>query len=147
MPPPAYGAKGDDIVAMNHAAIERGFTDAREVPIPAHWATQRGDFVSFYATGRDPELVEYVNRIRSLPTCKRAMTSPFLPFLGREDGHLPLGTSQYESAASRGSPHLAAGKLHPVQSLLTGLPPRRHPSVAMTEAEAEKAPPACPPCP
>ena len=122
----AYGAKGDDIVAMNHAAIERGFTDAREVPIPAHWATQRGDFVSFYATGRDPELVEYVNRIQIPADLQKGDDLPVSTFLGREDGHLPLGTSQYEKRA--GSPHLAAGKLHPVQSLLTGLPPRRHPS-------------------
>ena len=93
MPPRAYGAKGDDIVAMNHAAIERGFTDAREVPIPAHWATQRGDFVSFYATGRDPELVEYVNRIQIPADLQKGDDLPVSTFLGR---------ASTKSAASRG---------------------------------------------
>ena len=81
----AYGAKGDDIVAMNHAAIERGFTDAREVPIPAHCATQRGDFVSFYATGRDPELVEYVNRIQIPADLQKGDDLPVSTFLGRDN--------------------------------------------------------------
>ena len=92
----AYGAKGDDIVAMNHAAIERGFHDAKEFSIPAHWAEQRGDFVSFYATGRDPEVVEYVNRIQIPADLQKGDDLPVSTFLGREDGHLPLGTSQYE---------------------------------------------------
>ena len=98
----AYGAKGDDIVAMNHAAIERGFTDAREVPIPAHWATQRGDFVSFYATGRDPSWSSMSTASRSLPTCKRAMTSPFLPSWDGRTATCRWAPASTKSAASRG---------------------------------------------
>ena len=88
----AYGAKGDDIVAMNHAAIERGFTDAKEIPIPAHWASQRGDFVSFYATGRDPEVVEYVNRIQIPADLQKGDDLPVSAFAGYEDGVIDILT-------------------------------------------------------
>jgi len=144
----AYGAKGDDIVAMNHAAIERGFTDAREVPIPAHWATQRGDFVSFYATGRDPELVEYVNRIQIPADLQKGDDLPVSTFLGREDGHLPLGTSQYEKRGiAREVPTWQPENC--IQCNLCSLvcPHAVIRPVAMTEAEAEKAPAGMPSLP
>ena len=33
----SYGKKGEKVVAMNHAAIDRGVTDAVKVEIPAEW--------------------------------------------------------------------------------------------------------------
>ena len=137
----AYGAKGDDIVAMNHAAIERGFTDAKEIPIPAHWASQRGDFVSFYATGRDPEVVEYVNRIQIPADLQKGDDLPVSTFLGREDGHLPLGTSQYEKRGiAREVPTWLSENC--IQCNLCSLvcPHAVIRPVAMTAEEAENAP-------
>lgn len=133
---------------MNHAAIERGFTDAREVPIPAHWATQRGDFVSFYATGRDPELVEYVNRIQIPADLQKGDDLPVSTFLGREDGHLPLGTSQYEKRGiAREVPTWQPENC--IQCNLCSLvcPHAVIRPVAMTAEEAENAPAGMPSCP
>ena len=102
----AYGAKGDDIVAMNHAAIERGFSDVKELEVPEHWKTARGDFVRYYATGRDPELIEYINRIQIPASLQKGDELPVSTFLGREDGHLPLGGAAFEKRGiAREVPH------------------------------------------
>ncbi len=102
----AYGAKGDDIVAMNHAAIDRGFRDIKELPIPEGWGRLRGDFVQYYATGKDPELVEYVNRIQIPTSLQKGDDLPVSVFLGREDGHLPVGSASYEKRGiAREVPH------------------------------------------
>ena len=37
----SYGRKGEKVVAMNHAAIDRGLSELKKVNVPKEWARQR----------------------------------------------------------------------------------------------------------
>lgn len=92
----SYSKKGEKIVAMNHAAIDRGATDYVEVQVPADWATAKGEFVYPVATGSRTELVDFVNNILVPVSAQRGDSLPVSAFSGAEDGHMPQGSAAYE---------------------------------------------------
>ncbi|MEG1942906.1 MAG: pyruvate:ferredoxin (flavodoxin) oxidoreductase, partial [Angelakisella sp.] len=93
----SYSKKGEKIVAMNHAAIDRGATDYVEVQIPASWATAEGEFVYPVAKGDRKELVDFVNEILVPVSAQRGDSLPVSTFInGREDGHMPQGSAAFE---------------------------------------------------
>ncbi|MEG1942327.1 MAG: pyruvate:ferredoxin (flavodoxin) oxidoreductase, partial [Angelakisella sp.] len=93
----SYSKKGEKIVAMNHAAIDRGATDYVEVQIPASWATAEGEFVYAKATGSRTDLVDFVNEILIPVSAQRGDSLPVSTFTkGREDGHMPQGSAAFE---------------------------------------------------
>jgi pyruvate-ferredoxin/flavodoxin oxidoreductase len=85
-----YGRKGEEVVAMNNAAIDRG-SSVTKVDVPEEWSNIK---------------VEPKKDTRNIPAFIRNVMEPInalkgddLPvsaFSGREDGTLPSGTSQYE---------------------------------------------------
>jgi pyruvate-ferredoxin/flavodoxin oxidoreductase len=86
----SYGRKGEKVVNMNYAAIDKG-SAVIEVQIPAEWA---GIKVEPAADDRDipafiKEVVEPINAMKGDDL-------PVSAFKGREDGTFPAGTSQYE---------------------------------------------------
>ncbi len=89
----SYGKKGEGIVKMNNAAIDRG-TQVTKVTVPAAWKTVT---VTKAPVADDvPEFIgQFVNPINLL----KGDDLPVSAFKGREDGTLMAGTSAYEKRA------------------------------------------------
>ncbi len=81
---------------MNHAAIDRGVTDAVKVEIPAEWKNAVDETVQEAAEGRK-EVVDYVNNILTPVNAQRGDSLPVSAFVGLEDGTMPQGTAAYEN--------------------------------------------------
>jgi len=85
-----YGRKGEDVVNMNYAAVDKG-SQVEKVEVPAEWADIK---------------VEKKKDTRNIPEFIREVVEPInhmkgddLPvsvFRGREDGTFPAGTTAYE---------------------------------------------------
>ena len=87
----SYGKKGEDIVAMNHAAVDAGLTGAVKIEVPAEWANAVDPVVE-----DDPTIPDFVkNIVMPMNACK-GDNLPVSMYLGREDGHFESGTSAYE---------------------------------------------------
>ncbi len=88
----SYGKKGENVVNMNYAAIDRG-GEYIKVEVPAEWANITAKFVNHnaerLATPFVKEIADKVNAQEgdSLPV------SAFLPYM---DGTMPNGTAAYE---------------------------------------------------
>ena len=88
----SYGKKGENVVNMNYAAIDRG-GEYVKVEVPAEWANINTKFVNHnaerLATPFVKEIADKVNAQEgdSLPV------SAFLPYM---DGTMPNGTAAYE---------------------------------------------------
>ncbi len=92
----SYAKKGEKIVAMNHQAIDRGFSDVKEVAVPAAWANAQGGVELPKAVGDRKDLVDFVNQVVIPVNAQKGDTLPVSTFVGREDGHMPQGTAAYE---------------------------------------------------
>ena len=86
----SYGAKGEKIVTMNQAAIDRGIDACVKVQVPAAWQQARE---SAYAANDAPA---FINNILVPMNRQEGDYLPVSAFLGMEDGTFPLGTSAYE---------------------------------------------------
>ncbi len=86
----SYGKKGEDVVNMNYAAVDKG-SNVTKVEIPAEWAKIKVETEK--ETRNVPqfirEVVEPINRMKGDDL-------PVSAFKGREDGTFPSGTTQYE---------------------------------------------------
>jgi len=86
----SYGRKGEEIVKMNYAAVDRG-GEVEKIEVPAEWAKLGPDEVA--NNGHAPDFIK--NVVQPI----NAMLGDDLPvsaFLGREDGTFPAGTTAYE---------------------------------------------------
>ena len=92
----SYGKKGEKVVAMNHAAIDRGVTDAVKVEIPADWKNAVDETVQEVAVEGRKEVVDFVNNILTPVNAQRGDSLPVSAFVGLEDGTMPQGTAAYE---------------------------------------------------
>jgi len=91
-----YGRRGEQVVAMNHAAIDAGVDGAHRVEIPAAWKNAEGEITWAKAEGEDKELVDYVNTIMIPANAQKGDDLPVSAFKGREDGTMPQGTAAFE---------------------------------------------------
>ncbi|MDR0308869.1 MAG: pyruvate:ferredoxin (flavodoxin) oxidoreductase [Coriobacteriales bacterium] len=86
----AYGKKGQAVLDMNYAAVDKGINAFTEVAVPAAWAnavddpTEKKDVPAFIK-----DVLVPMNR-------QEGNDLPSSAFVGREDGHFPSGTSAYE---------------------------------------------------
>ena len=87
----SYGKKGDTILNMNYAAVDRGVDGAVKVEIPASWATAEDTEA---AAAR--KKTEFVKNIVEPMNAQEGDKLPVSAFSGREDGHFPTGTAAYE---------------------------------------------------
>ena len=86
----AYGKKGEKVVNMNYAAIDKGFEAAVKVEVPAAWA----DAVDAPAAPADEP--EFITNILRPMNAQEGDNLPVSAFNGIEDGTFPCGTSAYE---------------------------------------------------
>ncbi len=110
----SYGKNGTKILEMNYQAIERGFAEVYEIPIPEHWQT--------YAPGQyqkseqdlqantpcssnpldntplpdRPELMDFVKNIQQPVTDQQGNDLPVSAFLPYADGYTPPGSTAHE---------------------------------------------------
>ncbi len=86
-----YGKKGEDIVAINCAAIEKGGANVHEVKIPAEWQTMQD---------KDEQnvrnLPEFINSIAEPMNRLEGEMLPVSAFSDFPDGTFPQGTAAYE---------------------------------------------------
>ncbi len=92
----SYGKKGEKIVAMNHAAIERGAAEVVKVKIPKEWANATDEKVEQTVTGDRPELVKFVKDILNPVSAQKGYDLPVSTFIDMPDGTFPQGSAAYE---------------------------------------------------
>ncbi|MDL2248655.1 pyruvate:ferredoxin (flavodoxin) oxidoreductase [Tyzzerella sp. OttesenSCG-928-J15] len=86
-----YGAKGEKILSMNNAAVEKGITHVIEIEIPASWADAKEETAALNT--QEPK---YIREILRPVNALKGDDLPVSVFLGAEDGTVPLGTSKFE---------------------------------------------------
>ena len=88
----SYGKKGENVVNMNYAAIDRG-GEYTKVEVPAEWADITAKFVNPNANRMAPAFVKNVADIVNAQCGDTLPVSSFLPY---QDGTMPAGTAAYE---------------------------------------------------
>lgn len=91
----SYMKKGQAIVDMNYAAIDRGMEDLKKVEIPADWANAVDNSTADKAEGNGA-LVEYVNEILKPVNAYKGNKLPVSTFMDHVDGTAPNGSAAYE---------------------------------------------------
>jgi pyruvate:ferredoxin (flavodoxin) oxidoreductase, homodimeric len=86
----SYGKKGEKIVNMNYAAVDRG-GDVIKVDIPAEWANIDAEFALEHSAA--PEFIQ--NIVRPV-NAQIGDDLPVSAFKGREDGTWEQGTAKFE---------------------------------------------------
>ena len=91
----SYAAKGDDVVAMNHKAIDAGATAYVKVNVPASWKDCKDDDYSKAVVG-DSAAAQFVKDIQSKVNSQQGNTIPVSVTLKYETGWTPSGTAAFE---------------------------------------------------
>ncbi len=87
-----YGKKGEDIVNMNYAAVDKGGAEVHEVEVPAEWA----DIVVKEVVKDESNVPAFVRNIVEPINALKGDKLPVSAFNGREDGTWDNGTAAYE---------------------------------------------------
>ena len=89
----SYGKKGENIVKMNYAAVDRG-GDYVEVAIPEDWKNATGKFVNANYARLAPE---FIRNVADVVAAQNGNDLPVSTFAGDlVDGTIPAGTACYE---------------------------------------------------
>ena len=86
----SYGKKGQNIVDMNNAAIDKGIDAIVSVDVPASWA-EAGDTAAEAATGN-----EFIDKLLVPMNKLEGDKLPVSAFADYADGTFPSGTAAYE---------------------------------------------------
>ena len=94
----SYGSKGEEIVNMNYAAIDKGANALVKIDVPESWKTAAGEEAETVIEGNRADLVKFVKDVVVPVNRKRGDSLPVSTFTSddRQDGHLPQGTAAYE---------------------------------------------------
>jgi len=85
-----YGRKGEEIVNMNYAAIDRG-GEAEKIAIPAEWSS-----ITLHTDAGDPNKPAFIREVFDKVSAMQGDDIPVSAFVGREDGTFPNGTTVLE---------------------------------------------------
>ncbi|MCI8650937.1 MAG: pyruvate:ferredoxin (flavodoxin) oxidoreductase, partial [Oscillospiraceae bacterium] len=91
----SYLKKGQDVVDMNHKAIDLGATAFKKFEVPASWATAQDAPKPFVHTGR-PATVKMVEDIMEPIARMDGDSLPVSAFVPHVDGTFQLGAAAYE---------------------------------------------------
>jgi len=86
----SFGKKGEKVVQMNLAAIDRGLSGAQEISVPERWK----DCEDLPQVDRDEP--DFIRNILRPCNAQKGDELPVSTFIGYEDGTMPLGTTAYE---------------------------------------------------
>jgi len=85
-----FGIKGEEIVRMNHAAVDRG-GDVEKVEVPAEWKS-----IDDKETAIVSDVPAFIRDVVTPINNLKGDDLPVSAFNDREDGTFPAGTTQYE---------------------------------------------------
>src|SRR5690554_4780156 len=85
----SYGKKGEEVVKMNYAAVDRG-GEVEEVEVPMEWANLEVEPV------QESDAPEFIRKVVQPINAQQGYDLPVSVFVGREDGTWETGTSAYE---------------------------------------------------
>lgn len=88
----SYGKKGESVVNMNFAAVDRG-GEYTKVEIPSDW---KDITAKFEVPGKDRLAPEFVKNIADVVNSQCGDNLPVSAFMDYSDGTMPSGTAAYE---------------------------------------------------
>jgi len=88
----SYGKKGENVVNMNYAAVDRG-GEYTEIKVPAEWASLTAKFET---PGKDRLAPAFVKDIADIVNAQAGDTLPVSAFMPYADGTMPAGTAAFE---------------------------------------------------
>ena len=136
----SYLKKGQDIVDMNHKAIDAGATAYKKFDVPADWADAKDSADTTTLTGK-PELVEQVKTILDPVGRMDGDSLPVSAFVKHVDGQFELGAAAYEKRGVAVTvPTWDAAKCIQCNNCAYVCPHATIRPYALTEEEAAKAP-------
>ena len=86
----SYGNKGEDIVNMNYAAVDKG-GEVIQIPIPTEWKS-----IILKPKTDTRNIPDFIKNVMEPINAQKGDDLPVSAFLGREDGTFPAGTTEYE---------------------------------------------------
>lgn len=92
----AYERKGEKIVRMNYAAIEKGMQEVKEVTVPDAWKQAEDEPLDADVLPDRPEVVSFVERIQKPVNIQEGDKLPVSVFTELADGSVPSGTAAHE---------------------------------------------------
>ena len=87
----SFGKKGEDIVNMNHKAVDRG-GDVTKIDIPKEWKNLSDE----EEKAEDKNVPKFIRDVVYPINAQKGDKLPVSAFVGREDGTFPAGTTEYE---------------------------------------------------
>ncbi|HDZ41040.1 MAG TPA: pyruvate:ferredoxin (flavodoxin) oxidoreductase [Bacteroidetes bacterium] len=87
----SFGRKGEDIVKMNYAAVDKGGEEVKEVKVPGKWKNLKGTDKK-----KERDVPEFIRNVCDPINAQKGDDLPVSAFSGREDGTFPPGTTAYE---------------------------------------------------
>ncbi|MBR1813211.1 MAG: pyruvate:ferredoxin (flavodoxin) oxidoreductase [Lachnospiraceae bacterium] len=92
----SYSKKGDAVVNMNYAAIERGAQDVHKVEVPASWKDAKDEVLWSPLSGSKQDTVDFVNNIQIPINAHEGYSLPVSTFKDYVDGSTPSGAAAFE---------------------------------------------------
>ena len=133
----SYGKKGENIVNMNYAAIDRG-GEYVQVNVPAEWANINAKFSTPNAGRLAPAFVKDIADVVNSQCGDTLPVSAFLPY---QDGTMPAGSAAFEKrGVAVNVPVWDADKCIQCNTCAFVCPHAAIRPFLMTEAEAAEAP-------
>lgn len=134
----SYGKKGEDIVNMNYAAVDRG-GEITKVNIPAEWA--KLDCTTDFAFEHNDKDPEFINKVMRPMVAQCGNDLPVSAFKEIVDGTFPAGTTAYEKrGVATVVPQWDPSKCIQCNQCSLVCPHAAIRPVVMTDAELKKAP-------
>ena len=139
-----YGRKGEEVVKKNCAAIDAGADPKNviEVKIPASWKNAEDEGLDFKdVTGKRKDVVDFVNNIQNKVSAQEGNTLKVSDVAPYADGSTPSGSAAFEKRGiAVNVPSWDPTKCIQCSFCSYVCPHAAIRPVAMTEAEASKAP-------
>ena len=92
----SYEKKGEEVVKMNYAAIERGATDFVIVDVPADWANAEDEPLDFMIAAGKGGLEQFINNVQTPINSQEGNKLPVSAFVDYVNGETPSGTAAFE---------------------------------------------------
>lgn len=86
----SYGKKGDKVVSMNNAAIDRGVEAIVKIDVPSAWSEAEDEVAT------ESKVPAFIKEVLIPMNRQEGDSLPVSAFVGMEDGTFPMGTSAYE---------------------------------------------------
>jgi pyruvate-ferredoxin/flavodoxin oxidoreductase len=87
----SYGKKGQKVIDMNYAAIDKGVNAAVKIEVPASWKNAVSEVKEVVA-----DRPEFIKNVADVMNKQEGDKLPVSTFDGIEDGTFPAGTAAYE---------------------------------------------------